>query len=428
MAIHKFNITCQKDNENITDFVTNLKSVALDCNFSESERETRISEQFIIGIKDTNLKLKLIEKSYLLKSTELFDKASQSELSKINIGKLSGTFSTLDVNYVNNSVNQYKNRDFVTYADRKCNSNRNYSHDKNDNSYPKREKLSSVCYRCGQNHVGVDCKYKNYKCNFCSKIGHLEKVCRSKNNQHSIYNKPKPVNQIEQNYENDNTSSSDVEDVIYTIRSIENSSCDRLIGQFELNKVFVTMEVDTGASVSIINYETLSKLGLTDQIVKSNVLLKSYGGKTIPTLGIVKILVRVGQYEKELCAHVVREKSANLFGLPWIKEFGADVVIPMSLNKVSISDKPNSLDILVKKYAGVFTKDDNLQPIDITPVKIKVDDSHPKYFRPRPIPLALQARVKDELASLQKTGVLERVEYSVWPSPVVTVAKANGRV
>ena len=39
------------------------------------------------------------------------------------------------------------------------------------------------CYRCGKGHKATDCKYKESKCHFCEKIGHLEAVCRKKLHQ-----------------------------------------------------------------------------------------------------------------------------------------------------------------------------------------------------------------------------------------------------
>nr|KAG5707111.1 hypothetical protein BaRGS_011822 [Batillaria attramentaria] len=37
---------------------------------------------------------------------------------------------------------------------------------------------SAKCYRCGKSHRATDCYYKDSKCNYCQKIGHLEAVCR----------------------------------------------------------------------------------------------------------------------------------------------------------------------------------------------------------------------------------------------------------
>ena len=34
--------------------------------------------------------------------------------------------------------------------------------------------------RCGGNHLAPVCKFKEYKCHSCGKVGHLANVCRSK--------------------------------------------------------------------------------------------------------------------------------------------------------------------------------------------------------------------------------------------------------
>ena len=39
------------------------------------------------------------------------------------------------------------------------------------------------CYRCGRAHKAPDCPYKDSKCHFCDKKGHLEAVCKKKQQQ-----------------------------------------------------------------------------------------------------------------------------------------------------------------------------------------------------------------------------------------------------
>ncbi|KAL8581042.1 hypothetical protein ACOMHN_012693 [Nucella lapillus] len=41
------------------------------------------------------------------------------------------------------------------------------------------------CYRCGKAHKATDCPYKETKCHFCDKKGHLEAVCKKKQYLHS---------------------------------------------------------------------------------------------------------------------------------------------------------------------------------------------------------------------------------------------------
>ena len=54
------------------------------------------------------------------------------------------------------------------------------------------------------------------------------------------------------------------------------------------------------------------------------------------------------------------------------------------------------------------------------PVK---DDSKPKFCKARPVPYALRSRVEEELDRLEEQGVYEKVAYSKWASPIVTVLK-----
>ena len=55
-------------------------------------------------------------------------------------------------------------------------------------------------------------------------------------------------------------------------------------------------------------------------------------------------------------------------------------------------------------------------------------NAKPKFCCPRSIPFALEDLVEQEIKNLQSKGILERVKYSEWITPIVPVLKPDGRV
>ena len=78
----------------------------------------------------------------------------------------------------------------------------------------------------------------------------------------------------------------------------------------------VTMEIDTGASISIINYNTYLKLfrKLRILLVASNVMLRTYSGNVMKVRGKFEV---VFEYEDQKLKHhffAVDGASPNLLG------------------------------------------------------------------------------------------------------------------
>ena len=56
------------------------------------------------------------------------------------------------------------------------------------------------------------------------------------------------------------------------------------------------------------------------------------------------------------------------------------------------------------------------------------EGSQPKFCKARPVPYAMKPKAEVELKRLEKEGILPKVKFSDWATPIVPVAKSNGTV
>ena len=56
------------------------------------------------------------------------------------------------------------------------------------------------------------------------------------------------------------------------------------------------------------------------------------------------------------------------------------------------------------------------------------ENAKPKFCRPRPVPYAIKDNIEHELDRLESAGILTKVSYSQWASPIVAVPKKDGQI
>ena len=153
----------------------------------------------------------------------------------------------------------------------------------------------------------------------------------------------------------------------------------------------VTMEIDTGCSVSLLSHtewarlkEKAPKLTLDTQNVPC---LRTYSGHNIQPLGRTLLDVYHNDTRYQLYALVVPGTGPNLLGRDW-------------------------LSVLQLNWAKLYV-DETVQP---------------RHCKPRPVPLAMRAKVESELYRPQEEGVIRPVAFSEWAAPIVPVLKASGDI
>ena len=110
-------------------------------------------------------------------------------------------------------------------------------------------KKSQDCFRCGGNHFQSKCSFKNPECHSCAKIGHIARKferSRQRDNRKRFQNS----NHILEEKGNENS------DDLFHIYKNTNGKSKPFLVKVNLNRDLVELEVDTGASLTVINSKT----------------------------------------------------------------------------------------------------------------------------------------------------------------------------
>ena len=116
------------------------------------------------------------------------------------------------------------------------------------------------------NHFHSKCSFKNAKCHNCGKIEHTARKCQ-KSREKDISKTFQNSNHVLEEESNENS------DDLFHIYKNTNEKLKPLLVKVNLNRHLVEFEVDTGASLTLINSKTFDiiKSGL-EQIKSSKIM------------------------------------------------------------------------------------------------------------------------------------------------------------
>ncbi|KAK3709328.1 hypothetical protein QZH41_006929 [Actinostola sp. cb2023] len=182
------------------------------------------------------------------------------------------------------------------------------------------------------------------------------------------------------------------------------------------------MEIDTGATKTIISETTYSELPENVKLVNSNAILSTYTGEKIPVIGKVTVPVKYGEQNHNLSALVVQGEGPNLLGRDWLH------VIKLNWQTVfKVNEGNTKLAHVLETHNEVFKE--GLGTLRGTEAKIYVDsNTQPRFVKARPVPYAMKEKIERELDRLVSEGILSPVEFSEWAAPIVPVLKPNGSI
>ena len=397
---YNFNTRKQKEGESIAEYVAELRRIAEHCNY-DAMLEEMLRDKLMCGVRDRRMRQKLLaEKDLTFKKA--FELTQAIEMAERNSAKLQDEQPHKPAAHV------------LKVRDRQ----------------PKRPTAQNSCYRCGgTNHHHSKCRFKDYECRHCKKRGHLARVCRSKSKpaQPGAKGGQKPrAHQLT----DDASSHEDEEDVAYLLHQASEQRSKRnskpIVTTMEINGREVEMEVDTGATYSLISNDTYLQLWPKEgrpPLRKTDIKLRTYTGEKVTIRGCLQVSVKYQRQQEDLHLLVVAGSGPSLLGRDWLQKLRLDWA---SLCRIQAAPS-KKLPKLLEQHAELFT--DELGVVKGTTAKIHVDsEAQPRFCRPRTVPYALREKVDREIERLEKDGVIEPVQFSDWAAPVVPVVKPDNSV
>ena len=180
------------------------------------------------------------------------------------------------------------------------------------------------------------------------------------------------------------------------------------------------MELDTGASVSLISAKTFATLQSSRQLQKLNTVLRTYSGEQIRVVGNIDVSVKYNTQVVTLPLLVIEGEGPSLLGRNWLKH------IKLDWKSIHIM-KGDDLQLMLERHRGAFR--DGLGKLQDYQAKIIIEpEATPKFCKARTVPYSMKVKIEEELDRLVSLGILQPVQFSDRATPIVPVLKSDKNV
>ena len=373
----KFRARKQHHGETISEYLAALRELASNCDFKTLEDEI-IRDQMTEFTIYPRIREKLISKTYTLQEAVKF--ALEIE-EGILVSKEMTSRSSTPVNYTTvKKTTSFRRHSYNRqHPNKPANNPKTRPPSTSGNYTPQR-----VCYRCGsQYHVANDpkCPAKNTECRNCKKIGHFDKVCKGGNFNQSV----KTIGIADTAVD---TEGSEPDYVVLKINH-ELSQCGTYkYANVYINGVQLSMVIDTGATVSLIDYTTFKEHFTSTQLEPSTIRLTNFDNRPIETKGYFHASVKLLHRTTHTKIYVTT-KGCCILGLDLFDS------LCMSIEQVQqVHTNSTVLDEFPHLFKGIGTAKRFLHKSVLLP------DAVPVCQKQRPIPFALLQDVNQEVDKL----------------------------
>ncbi|XP_037518126.1 uncharacterized protein K02A2.6-like [Rhipicephalus sanguineus] len=406
----------QRPEESISNYVAALRSLSADCNFGVPAttsvtstppaeghaavlanptmlpQDVMLRDRFVCGIRDEHLQQRLFAEKDLTFQRAL-DLALSSESASKQQRGLKGATSSVEVHKTSQS--------------------------KKESKYSAQQRR---CYRCDGWHEADTCKFRTAQCRFCSKKGHIENACisKKKKNKEGNLNARQGTHMV-----NAQPVCYDLEDTdkCYDLHAVSGRQpCPKFLVDVKVEGRPLKFEVDTGAACSLISEATYHQTWPSNapKLSREPLDLRTWSGEELSTLGSAQVRVRFKSKDYVLPLLIMKGTGCNLLGRDW---FSALNIRVHGINQVA--EPGQEIQEVLARHPDVFKEgiDGYVGPL----VHLDLEEgATPKFCKARPVPLAYQEPMEEELDRLQKQGILEPTQHAEMATPLVWVRKKDG--
>ena len=271
------------------------------------------------------------------------------------------------------------------------------------------------CTHCGKtNHDANRCYFKRAKCRNCGKQGHIAKICRAapKGRLMDLPQGRSSIKTVQQEEVRDEPLDAENEYLLFKFEDKKKSYTIIV----DIDGRSVSMEIDTGASISIMSQESYKELWPDRDLKESKAKLRTYSGEYLKVLGEIETRVSHSNNHAKLPLVIVQGRGPTLLGRDWLSRLLLD------WSQVNAISKEPTLQSILDQYEVVFKE--GLGTLKNFTAKIYVDPTlKPRFFKARPVPYALRSQIESELDRLVEKGITTPISFSEWAAPIVPVMK-----
>ena len=197
-----------------------------------------------------------------------------------------------------------------------------------------------------------------------------------------------------------------------------------------VNGAPLRMEIDTGATLSLISEATYRRLWSAERappLSSTNVRLRTYTGEGLKVKGSASVTVECNSQQEDLNLLVVEGSGPSLLGRDWLSVIRLDWNELRQLHAIGTSTDSSALKAMLLRREKLFAS--GLGTIKGVKASLLVHDNAQPYFaHPRKVPYAIRGKVEKELSRLESQGIIEPVRFACWAAPLVPVLKKDGNV